>query len=164
MRSRPRSYLVARDRPHAGGDLPRGAGQDGAGHRLRAGRGVLIFAPRRELRRLVRFLLRDAKAAMDRSAVDAAWSNNHEHPALVKSLFGLSWSYLYKKGRFFEEEGTSYRFGGMCFAAMGIWLIYSSGSASSLEAGRVRGGGALRVDAAYFSTIRTSTASIFPSP
>jgi len=73
-------------------------------------------------------LARDAKAAMERSAVDAAWSNNHEHPALVKSLFGLSWSYLYKKGRLFDEEGTSYRFGGMCFAAAGIWLIYLWGA------------------------------------
>ena len=29
-------------------------------------------------------------AAIDRKVVDAAWANNHEHPALIKTLFALS--------------------------------------------------------------------------
>jgi hypothetical protein len=73
-------------------------------------------------------LLRDPAAAFHRATVDSYWSNNHEHPALVKTLFGLSWSLLYKKWHLFSEEGTSYRFGGMCFGAGGLWLIYLWGA------------------------------------
>jgi len=73
-------------------------------------------------------LFRDPDAAVQRSAVDAYWSANHEHPGFVKSLFGLSWSLLYKKWHLFAEEGTSFRFGGMCFAACGVWLLYIWGT------------------------------------
>ena len=73
-------------------------------------------------------LFRDPTAAFQRASVDAYWSNNHEHPALVKSLFGLSWSFLFKKWHLFAEEGTSFRFGGMCFGAAGVWLIYVWGA------------------------------------
>jgi 4-amino-4-deoxy-L-arabinose transferase-like glycosyltransferase len=73
-------------------------------------------------------LFRDPLQAMQRQTVDVYWSNNHEHPALVKSLFGLSWNFLYKKWHLFEEEGTSYRFGGMLFAALGLWLVYLWGA------------------------------------
>ncbi len=73
-------------------------------------------------------LSRDADAATAQSAVDATWSNNHEHPALVKSLFGISWSLFYKKMHLFAEEGTSFRFGGMCFGAGALWLIYVWGA------------------------------------
>jgi Dolichyl-phosphate-mannose-protein mannosyltransferase len=73
-------------------------------------------------------LVRDADAAIAQPAVDATWSNNHEHPALVKSLFGISWNLFYKKHHLFSEEGTSFRFGGMCFAAGALWLIYVWGA------------------------------------
>jgi 4-amino-4-deoxy-L-arabinose transferase-like glycosyltransferase len=73
-------------------------------------------------------LLRDPAAAISRASVDVYWSNNHEHPALVKSLFGLSWNFLFKKWHLFAEEGTSYRFGGMCFAAAGLWLVHVWGA------------------------------------
>jgi hypothetical protein len=71
---------------------------------------------------------RDPASAVQRSTVDAYWSYNHEHPSLVKSVFGLSWSLLYKKWHLFPEEGTSFRFGGMCFAAAALWLIYLWGA------------------------------------
>jgi 4-amino-4-deoxy-L-arabinose transferase-like glycosyltransferase len=70
----------------------------------------------------------DPAAAIQRTTVDVYWSNNHEHPGLVKSVFGLSWQFLFKKWHLFAEEGTSYRFGGMCFAAGGLWLIYLWGA------------------------------------
>lgn len=73
-------------------------------------------------------LLRDPGAAIQRTTVDAHWAVNHEHPGFVKSIFGLSWSLFYKKWHLFEEEGTSFRFGGMCFAACGVWLIYVWGT------------------------------------
>src|SRR5689334_3329305 len=73
-------------------------------------------------------LFRDPASAIQRGTVDLYWSNNHEHPALVKSLFALSWNFLFKKWHLFAEEGTSYRFGGMCFGAAGLWLIYMWGA------------------------------------
>jgi 4-amino-4-deoxy-L-arabinose transferase-like glycosyltransferase len=83
-------------------------------------------------------LSHDLNATTSQAAVDAAWSNNHEHPALVKSLFGISWNLFYKKLHLFAEEGTSYRFGGMCFAAGALWLIYVWGArARSRSAGLV---------------------------
>ncbi len=83
-------------------------------------------------------LLRDPHAAVQRGVVDAHWGANHEHPGLVKSVFGLSWNMLYVKRHLFAEEGTSFRFGGMCFAAGGLWLIYIWGSrARSRTAGLI---------------------------
>jgi 4-amino-4-deoxy-L-arabinose transferase-like glycosyltransferase len=73
-------------------------------------------------------LVKDPSAAVQRSAVDSYWSANHEHPGLVKSVFGLSWNLFYKKWHLFAEEGTSFRFGGMLFAAAGLWLIYIWGT------------------------------------
>src|SRR4051812_18347251 len=83
-------------------------------------------------------LVRDANTATSQGAVDATWSNNHEHPALVKSVFGITWNLFYKKLHLFSEEGTSYRFGGMCFAAGAVWLIFVWGArARSRSAGLV---------------------------
>jgi 4-amino-4-deoxy-L-arabinose transferase-like glycosyltransferase len=83
-------------------------------------------------------LLRAPSEAIARGAVDAAWGANHEHPALVKSVFSLSWLLLYKKWHLFAEEGTSFRFGGMLFAGIGVWLLYLWGTrARSRAAGLV---------------------------
>ena len=38
-----------------------------------------------------RQLFEGSPSAFDQSTIDAAWSNNHEHPSLVKGLFALSW-------------------------------------------------------------------------
>ena len=67
-------------------------------------------------------------AALQRSAVDAAFAHNHEHPALVKSLFSLSWMFLYKRFHLFSEEGTSFRFPGMCFAGLTLATLYLWGT------------------------------------
>ena len=73
-------------------------------------------------------LLHDPRAALQREAVEAAWAANHEHPALVKSVFALSWKWLYQKWHLFGEEGTSVRFGGMLFAGAALWLLYIWGA------------------------------------
>src|SRR5690349_23914258 len=48
-------------------------------------------------------LFREPLQAIQRVTVDTYWSNNHEHPALVKSVFGLSWNFLFKKWHLFAE-------------------------------------------------------------
>jgi 4-amino-4-deoxy-L-arabinose transferase-like glycosyltransferase len=67
-------------------------------------------------------------AAMERSAVDAAWSVNHEHPALIKSLFALSNLLLQHKWHLFAMEGTSYRFPAMVLAGGLLALVYLWGA------------------------------------
>jgi len=63
-------------------------------------------------------------AAIERRAVDMAWSANHEHPALIKSLFALSSLFLQKKWHLFAMDGTSYRFPAMALAGLAVALIY----------------------------------------
>jgi 4-amino-4-deoxy-L-arabinose transferase-like glycosyltransferase len=81
-------------------------------------------------------LLATPRAALDRRAVDAAWSANHEHPALVKSLFALSNLVLQKKHHLFVMEGTSYRFPAMVLAGIVVALVYLWGTQAR---GRVAG-------------------------
>jgi 4-amino-4-deoxy-L-arabinose transferase-like glycosyltransferase len=68
------------------------------------------------------------KEAIGRAAVDRAWSANHEHPALAKSAFALSWMFLYKKWHLFAEEGTSFRFPGMLSAGLVLFVLYLWGT------------------------------------
>src|SRR6185436_6419927 len=41
--------------------------------------------------RWFQLLFRDSSAALTDGAIVGAWDMNHEHPALMKSLFGLSY-------------------------------------------------------------------------
>lgn len=76
------------------------------------------------------------KQAVTRVAVDRVWSANHEHPALAKSAFAISWLVFYKKWHLFAEEGTSFRFPGMVSAGAALWILYLWGArARSREVG-----------------------------
>jgi 4-amino-4-deoxy-L-arabinose transferase-like glycosyltransferase len=56
--------------------------------------------------------------------VDRYWNANHEHPALMKSLFALSHRFLYRDLHWFSEQGTAYRFPGMVVSALGLAVVY----------------------------------------
>lgn len=73
-------------------------------------------------------LLRDPGAALDRRAVDAAFSVNREHPALIKSLFALSHALFFERLGWFAEEGTSFRFPAMALAGLLLGLVYLWGA------------------------------------
>ncbi len=78
------------------------------------------------------------REAVQRANVDAFWQVNHEHPALMKSLFALSWKYLFVKHKVFAEAGTAMRFPGMVMGGLSLWLIYIMGTrAYSRRAGLV---------------------------
>ncbi len=68
------------------------------------------------------------KAALARAAVDSAWSANHEHPALMKSLFALSHHFLYEKLHWLPDAGTAYRFPGMVVSSLAISTTYLWGA------------------------------------
>jgi hypothetical protein len=84
-------------------------------------------------------LLADPKTALGRRAVDQAWSANHEHPALIKSLFALSHTWLETKLHLFAMEGTSFRFPAMVLASILVALLYLWGTEAR---GRIAGLGA----------------------
>jgi 4-amino-4-deoxy-L-arabinose transferase-like glycosyltransferase len=73
-------------------------------------------------------LFKDYHRAIEPRAVDAAWGVNHEHPALMKSLFALSNLFLQQRRHLFAMEGTSFRFPGMAVASLGVALTYLWGA------------------------------------
>jgi 4-amino-4-deoxy-L-arabinose transferase-like glycosyltransferase len=81
-------------------------------------------------------LLQDSGAALQR--VDEFWATNHEHPALIKSLFALSHMVFWKAFRAFDMEGTSYRIVGIALSSTGVGLTYLWGArACSRTAGMI---------------------------
>lgn len=71
-------------------------------------------------------LWREPDKALQRGAIDHAWSYNHEHPGLAKSVFAL-FRIAQRHGVLFEDETTAVRFGGMLAAGLLLWLVYAWG-------------------------------------
>ncbi len=94
-------------------------------------------------------LAEDPSGAIKQSSVDRYWTVNHEHPALIKSLFALAHWLTYDRWRLFDEPGTSYRVVGMLLSCMAVALTYlwarralaSYGVLVSRAAGVVAAGG-----------------------
>jgi hypothetical protein len=82
--------------------------------------------------------------AFSRAQVDSAFEDNHEHPALMKILFGVSWRMFHtcdcvgaKRGLhpipvtgrhvtlpLFKRESTAFRFPAILLAGLGVALVY----------------------------------------
>jgi 4-amino-4-deoxy-L-arabinose transferase-like glycosyltransferase len=75
-----------------------------------------------------RLLVDQGKDALQQGAIDSAWSLNHEHPALMKTLFGISWWLFHEKWHVFADASTAYRLPAMATAAMAVWVIYLFGA------------------------------------
>lgn len=86
------------------------------------------FAAAESYARWFDLLLRDPASAVTRPNVDAAWSVNREHPALLKSLFALSWRVLHQRWHLFAEEGTSFRFPAMVLSGIATAVVYLWGA------------------------------------
>jgi 4-amino-4-deoxy-L-arabinose transferase-like glycosyltransferase len=71
-----------------------------------------------------KMLFDSPRHALDRTAVDAIWQENHEHPSLMKSLFVLSHMLFYEKLAWFKDPSTSWRFPGMCMMGVALWVTY----------------------------------------
>ncbi len=78
--------------------------------------------------RWFRLLLEQPRQAMLQSNVDGMWNYNHEHPALMKSLFALSWMFLHEKWRLFQDASTAFRFPAMLMAGMSLYVTYLFGA------------------------------------
>ena len=83
-------------------------------------------------------LARSPAQAVRQAAVDSVWSTNHEHPALIKSLFAFSWMALHQSHKVFDDASTAFRFPGMVLAGVSLWVTYLFGArAYSRRAGAV---------------------------
>jgi len=75
-----------------------------------------------------RLVLDGAKGATERATVDAYWAQNHEHPALVKSTFALSFLYLHEKWKLIHDASQAFRLPGMLFAGLAVYVTYLFGA------------------------------------
>ncbi len=73
--------------------------------------------------------------AFEPGTVDRYWEENHEHPALLKSLFWASQHWL--EGRFFAERGTAYRFPAMVLSSLAVAITFAWGRRCIGRAGGV---------------------------
>jgi len=82
--------------------------------------------------------------AFSRGAIDSAWEDNHEHPPLMKLLYGVSWRLFHtcdctgpKRGLhpipitgkhrtlpLFKRESSAFRFPAILLAGLGVALVY----------------------------------------
>jgi 4-amino-4-deoxy-L-arabinose transferase-like glycosyltransferase len=69
----------------------------------------------------------DFGAASEQGVIDRYWSNNHEHPALMKSLFALS-SLAQEKWEIFDTPTKAHRFPGMVTGGLLVWLVLVFGA------------------------------------
>ncbi len=75
-----------------------------------------------------RLWLDHGSAALTQGAIDSAWGINHEHPVLMKTLFGVSWWLFHEKWHVFHDASTSWRFPAMCMGGLSLWLTYLFGA------------------------------------
>jgi 4-amino-4-deoxy-L-arabinose transferase-like glycosyltransferase len=75
----------------------------------------------------VELLLHDRARALEQTSIDATFQVNHEHPPLMKLLFGLGYLAHLKSG-VFATDSTAFRFAGMLSAGLLVWLIYVFGA------------------------------------
>lgn len=74
-----------------------------------------------------RAVAEDGSEAFTQERIDAAWDYNHEHPALIKSLFAFSWL-AQQAWDLFPDDSSAFRFPGMLLSGLLLWLIYIFGA------------------------------------
>jgi len=69
----------------------------------------------------------DPGAASSPESIEAGWSYNHEHPALIKSLFALSWL-AHESYDLYPTDSLAFRFPAMVMGGLLLWLLYIFGA------------------------------------
>ena len=75
-----------------------------------------------------RAVLEHGQEALQQGAIDGAWSDNHEHPVLMKTLFGISWWLLHEQWHIVKYASTAYRIPAMISAGGALWTTYLFGA------------------------------------
>jgi 4-amino-4-deoxy-L-arabinose transferase-like glycosyltransferase len=85
-----------------------------------------------------RMLLERGRDALQQGPIDGSFGFNHEHPPLMKTLFGASEYLFHEKWHLFADASTAFRFPAMLTAGMALWVTYLFGArAWSRQAGLV---------------------------
>lgn len=85
-----------------------------------------------------RMLFERGVDALQQGPIDSAFSANHEHPSLMKTLSGFSWFFLHEKWHVFRDASTAFRLPAMGMAGLALWVTYLFGArAWSRRAGLV---------------------------
>ena len=96
------------------------------------------FGASSDYQRWFAMLLDTPARAIERASIDGIWSNNHEHPALMKSLFAISHMLFHDKWKVFADDSTAFRFPGMLMMGVALYVTYMFGArAFSRRAGVV---------------------------
>jgi 4-amino-4-deoxy-L-arabinose transferase-like glycosyltransferase len=75
-----------------------------------------------------RSLLEHGQAAMQQGAIDGAFGDNHEHPVLMKTLFGISWWLLHEQWHLVKDASTAFRIPAMLSMSVALWTTYLFGA------------------------------------
>ena len=65
--------------------------------------------------------------SFSRAEIEKGFGYNHEHPVLMKTLFGVSHRLLHDKWGVFQSHILAYRFPSMVLAGLAVWLTYLLG-------------------------------------
>jgi dolichyl-phosphate-mannose-protein mannosyltransferase len=71
--------------------------------------------------------------ALQPGVIDQYWQENHEHPALMKSLFWAAQHFL--EGPLFKQRGTAFRFPAMLLSALAVSTTFAWGRRTLGRAG-----------------------------
>jgi 4-amino-4-deoxy-L-arabinose transferase-like glycosyltransferase len=86
------------------------------------------FGASSDYQRWFAMLLDTPARAIERGSIDGIWSNNHEHPALMKSLFAISHMLFHDKWKVFADDSTAFRFPGMLMMGLALYVTYMFGA------------------------------------
>jgi len=89
---------------------------------------AFYFRAGQDYERWFELLLAGKKEAFEAATADGIFGYNHEHPPLMKDLFGLSFTYFHQKFRLFSDASTAFRFPGMCMGGLTLWVTYLFGA------------------------------------
>ena len=65
--------------------------------------------------------------SFSKQEIDRGFKYNHEHPVLMKTLFGLSHRFLHERFGWIKQGLTAYRFPTMLMAGLSLWLAWLLG-------------------------------------
>ncbi len=66
--------------------------------------------------------------AVKQRVIDSIWSENHEHPPLMKVLSGFSWKLFHETWHVFTDASTAFRFPAMATMGLAMWVTYLFGA------------------------------------
>jgi 4-amino-4-deoxy-L-arabinose transferase-like glycosyltransferase len=89
---------------------------------------AFYFRAGQDYERWFELLFSAKKEAFDAVIAGNLFSYNHEHPPLMKDLFGLSYAFLHERHHIFTDGSTAFRFPGMCMGGLTLWVTYLFGA------------------------------------